>query len=492
MPFTNRPVRKWLVLLSLVAAVALIAACGRGGDPTATPAPAATEAPAEAATEAPAETATPVPAAATEEESTEETSATEEVSEGAEATEAPAEEATGATTEETAASGLPASELDPEARNNMYAEAFPMTIDPEKYYYATIETEKGDIVVQLFADRAPVTVNNFVNLAQEGYYDNTTFHRVLQDFMAQAGDPTGTGTGGPGYLIPDEFVPGLNFDREGLLAMANTGMPGSGGSQWFLTFGPTEWLNQMHTIFGEVIEGMDVLRSITLRDPSTSPTTTGDEIISITIEERSESELPTPTPAPPTPTPFAPSSLDAADRPLADTPLEERTGFFTAPPEMTIDVAKEYTATIATSKGDMTVSLNAAEAPIAVNNFVTLANLGFYDGLTVTAVITDELVVIGSPENTPTSDAGYLFVPETNLSTEPAVGTVAFMPVQPTADGLSIQASGSILYLMLTAPLPDDLAYIGLFGAILEDDLDVLTSLTAEDTIESITITESE
>ncbi len=159
---------------------------------------------------------------------------------------------------------------------------------------------------------------------------------------------------------------------------------------------------------------------------------------------------------------------------------------------MTIDLDKEYTATIVTSAGDMVVSLNTLEAPVAVNNFVTLANLGFYDGLTVTAVITDELVVIGSPENTPVSDSGYLFVPETNLSAAPVVGSVAFMPVQPTLDGMGIEASGSILYLMLLAPQPEDLAYIGLFGAVIEDDLDVLTALTTEDTILRIEITESE
>ncbi len=148
----------------------------------------------------------------------------------------------------------------------MYDAPPEMMIDPDAYYYATLRTEKGDIKVQLFADRAPNTVNNFVFLAREGFYDNTTFHRVIDGFMAQAGDPAATGAGGPGYLFEDEFFPGLEFDQSGLLAMANRG-PGTNGSQFFITFSPTEWLNGGHTIFGKVIEGEDVLADITRIDP---------------------------------------------------------------------------------------------------------------------------------------------------------------------------------------------------------------------------------
>ncbi|HMN30272.1 MAG TPA: peptidylprolyl isomerase, partial [Caldilineaceae bacterium] len=133
-----------------------------------------------------------------------------------------------------------------------------MTIDPQKIYYATFKSERGDIRVQLFADRAPQTVNNFVFLAREGFYNDTVFHRVLDGFMAQGGDPTGTGMGGPGYTFGDEFNPSLTFDRPGLLAMANSG-PSTNGSQFFITFAPTEWLNNLHTIFGEVVSGQDVL-----------------------------------------------------------------------------------------------------------------------------------------------------------------------------------------------------------------------------------------
>lgn len=141
-----------------------------------------------------------------------------------------------------------------------------MVIDPKKKYTATFKTDKGDIVVKLFADLVPKTVNNFVFLAREGFYDNTIFHRVLNDFMAQGGDPTGTGMGGPGYKFADEFHPTLRHNKPGLLSMANAGA-GTNGSQFFLTHVPTPWLDNKHSIFGEIISGMDVLLSIPERDP---------------------------------------------------------------------------------------------------------------------------------------------------------------------------------------------------------------------------------
>ncbi|MEJ5309642.1 MAG: peptidylprolyl isomerase [Anaerolineae bacterium] len=173
---------------------------------------------------------------------------------------------------------------DPALRNGMYSAVPPLTIDPTKKYIATIETEKGNIVVELYADKALLTVNNFVFLAREGFYDNTTFHRVIEGFMAQAGDPTGTGTGGPGYKFADEFDPNLKFDGAGVLAMANAGA-NTNGSQFFITFASTPWLDGKHTIFGKVIEGLDVLFSISPRDPQTA-TTPGDLIKTIRIEER--------------------------------------------------------------------------------------------------------------------------------------------------------------------------------------------------------------
>ena len=159
-----------------------------------------------------------------------------------------------------------------------------MEIDRSKSYEAVFVTEIGDIRVRLYADQAPVTVNNFVFLARQGYYDNTTFHRVLAGFMAQGGDPTGTGAGGPGYTFEDEFDPDLQFDRGGMLAMANRG-PNTNGGQFFITLAPTPHLNGLHTIFGEVVEGADVLSSLRLRDPAANPDYEGDGLVSIEIIE---------------------------------------------------------------------------------------------------------------------------------------------------------------------------------------------------------------
>jgi cyclophilin family peptidyl-prolyl cis-trans isomerase len=141
-----------------------------------------------------------------------------------------------------------------------------MQIDPKKKYAATLHTEKGDIVVELFADKTPRTVNNFVFLAREGFFDNTTFHRVIANFMVQGGDPMGTGRGGPGYKFQDEFNTSLRHDKPGVLSMANAG-PHTNGSQFFITHVPTPWLDNKHAVFGQVVEGMDVLLSIPERDP---------------------------------------------------------------------------------------------------------------------------------------------------------------------------------------------------------------------------------
>ena len=150
-------------------------------------------------------------------------------------------------------------------------------------YTAIIETEKGDMVVELFAADAPKTVDNFVTLAREGFYDGTTFHRVIPGFMAQGGDPTGTGAGGPGYTIKDEFSERTHV--AGALSMANTGRPNTGGSQFFICYTPKPHLDGKHTVFGQVIEGMDVLNKLTPRDPLQNPSFEGDTVITITISE---------------------------------------------------------------------------------------------------------------------------------------------------------------------------------------------------------------
>ena len=127
---------------------------------------------------------------------------------------------------------------------------------------AVFETNLGNFSVELFEDETPITTENFIDLAEKGFYDGVIFHRVIDGFMIQGGDPEGTGMGGPGYTIEDEFRDDLRFDGEGILAMANTGMPHTGGSQFFITLDKTPWLNGHHTIFGKVKEGMDVVRRI--------------------------------------------------------------------------------------------------------------------------------------------------------------------------------------------------------------------------------------
>lgn len=158
-----------------------------------------------------------------------------------------------------------------------------LSIDSKKKYSATFNTGKGEIKVELFADKTPTTVNNFIFLAREGFYDGTIFHRVIANFMAQGGDPTGKGSGGPGYRFADEFHPALKHDKPGILSMANAG-PSTNGSQFFITHVPTPWLDNKHSIFGQVVAGMDVLLSIPPRDPS-HPENPGVTLQSITILE---------------------------------------------------------------------------------------------------------------------------------------------------------------------------------------------------------------
>ncbi|MBN1401756.1 MAG: peptidylprolyl isomerase [Anaerolineae bacterium] len=161
-----------------------------------------------------------------------------------------------------------------------------MTLDLSKSYQAVIQTEKGAVRLELYDDQAPKTVNNFVFLAREGFYDGVTFHRVIPGFMAQTGDPTGTGSGGPGYRFEDEFDPALRHDSEGVVSMANAGA-NTNGSQFFITYGPTPYLDDVHSIFGRVVEGMDVVRALTPRDPSENPNApAGDRILSIEIIEQ--------------------------------------------------------------------------------------------------------------------------------------------------------------------------------------------------------------
>ena len=155
-----------------------------------------------------------------------------------------------------------------------YSAAPPMSIDPAKQYTATFDTSKGTIVCDLFAKDAPISVNNFVFLARDSFYNNTTFHRVIKDFMVQGGDPEGTGRGGPGYRFEDEVKANPNKHRVGSLSMANAG-PNTNGSQFFITHIATDWLNGKHTVFGQVKSGQNVVNAIQQ----------GDVLKSVTIAE---------------------------------------------------------------------------------------------------------------------------------------------------------------------------------------------------------------
>jgi cyclophilin family peptidyl-prolyl cis-trans isomerase len=161
----------------------------------------------------------------------------------------------------------------------------PMVIDPKKAYSATIKTEKGDFVMDLYADKAPLAVNSFVFLARNNWFDNVTFHRVIPDVLVQAGDPSGSGMGGPGYNFADEITD-LKFDKAGVVGMANAG-PGSNGSQFFITLKELPDLSGKYTIFGQVTSGLDVLKALTARDPSQElGLPPGDKILDVTITEK--------------------------------------------------------------------------------------------------------------------------------------------------------------------------------------------------------------
>lgn len=231
---------------------------------------------------------------------------------------------TATATETGTATGTPDGSVTPTGTvgPKQYEKAPDMMIDPAASYVAVIKTSKGDIRVQLDAAKAPQTVNSFVFLARDGYYDGVTFHRVIPGFVAQAGDPTGTGAGGPGYTIPDEQND-LKHEA-GVIAMAKPGDPATGlpqpnsaGSQWYITYAPQPSLDGNYTVFGKVIAGMDVLAQLTPRDPSQDPNApAGDEIISIEIEGPPPIATATPTTTA-TATPSAAPTTSATVSPTA-------------------------------------------------------------------------------------------------------------------------------------------------------------------------------
>ena len=174
--------------------------------------------------------------------------------------------------------------VSPLLRNNLYMSPPPNALDDGRQYEAMIVTSDGSMTFELYANEAPLAVNNFISLSRDGFYDGLTFHRVLEGFMAQGGDPTGVGTGSPGYRFEDEVDPNLIFDSRGILAMANSG-PDTNGSQFFITLVSTPHLDGNYTIFGKLIEGDTVLSAINLRDPA-NPDNRGQKILEIQIQEK--------------------------------------------------------------------------------------------------------------------------------------------------------------------------------------------------------------
>lgn len=361
--------------------------------------------------------------------------------------------------------------------SKQWTEAPAMTIDPSKLYFATFKTAKGDIKVELFAKSAPKTVNNFIFLAKEGFYDNTTFHRVIQDFMAQGGDPTGTGTGGPGYQFEDEIDVSKQFDEAGYLAMANAGA-NTNGSQFFITTAPTPWLNGAHTIFGKVVAGMDVLKSLSLRDPQQNPTTPGDALTTVEISEGAASLLPPPTA---TPTPYPPVMQDG--RPLAKLEVAKREKLYNAPPALLIDKTKQYSATVKTTKGDIEVTLFADAAPQSVNSFVLLAKLGYYDDFPINFTQPGAFVLSGSPAGQPSSDIGYSLPLEPSKTVTHTLGVMGLYYLRDKQG-----SSGSQFYFAL-GDLPEFDGQFSVIGKI-SKGVEVATALTMEDKITTIEITE--
>ncbi|WP_324394688.1 peptidylprolyl isomerase [Aggregatilinea sp.] len=232
-------------------------------------------------------------------------------------------------------------------------------------YGAIFCTAQGPIYVDLFEDLAPVTVNNFVFLAQQGYYNNTTFHRVIPGFMAQAGDPTGTGSGGPGYTFEDETDNGLTFDSYGILAMANAGAD-TNGSQFFITYGPTDWLNGAHTIFGNVLQGMDVAELLTPRDPNSAPSYEGDALETVVIVD---------DPAAVTVTPDASPSVDHFQI-LLNAAVDGMQDVLPAVPEATGPLDLDGTAALWAGEGG-DAAVEAARSDLEARGLVGTASVGF-------------------------------------------------------------------------------------------------------------------
>jgi peptidyl-prolyl cis-trans isomerase B (cyclophilin B) len=330
-------------------------------------------------------------------------------------------------------------------------------------------------VAELYPD-TPEGLNNFVTLALNGFYDGLTFHRVEPGFVIQGGDPQGDGGGGPGYTIPGEFA---HTHPRGALAWARTGDEinperRSSGSQFYITLDETPFLDGAYSVFGHVLEGMEVADQIAQ----------GDVIQRIEIAEAEASRLPTPTS---TPEPKAPASEEG--RPLAAMAVADRERYFNTPAEsLTLEEGKAYQATIKTSKGDIVIDLDSERGATTVNNLKLLADLGFYDGMPVSYVESGTYALFGSPAARPDSDVGYLLPLEPDAAaTQIVTGTVAMYPIPDQTSG-ELKASGSQFFITLVE-LPSEGTPLNVFGKITAG-LDIVAQLQTGDAVESITVNE--
>lgn len=296
----------------------------------------------------------------------------------------------------------PLAELEPAQRNGVFGQAPDMVIDPDTIYLATISTAKGDIVLELYGQEAPIAVNNFVVLSQLGFYDAMPLFPVGPPAAVLTGDPTGDGQGGPGYEVAAEIgIPNL-AGAMGYLRLPDQVNPErlSNGSQIYITQEAVPDIDGVYAAFGQVIEGLDVLGQLAM----------GDVIDTIAISEADERVAPTPAPPTPTPTPFAPTS--AEDRPLAALDPVERIDYFNTPPAMELEEGADYVARITTDVGEIVIDLFEQQTPVTVNNFVTLANLGFYDNTMFHRVIEGFMAQAGDPSGTGRGGPGYVFEDE--------------------------------------------------------------------------------
>jgi cyclophilin family peptidyl-prolyl cis-trans isomerase len=296
----------------------------------------------------------------------------------------------------------PLADVPVEQRNNYFSQAPDMAIDSDTVYLATITTSKGDVVVELYSQEAPVAANNFVVLAELGFYDDMPLYPVGPPNAVLTGDPTGDGQGSPGYDVAAEIgVPNL-AGTMGYLRFPDQINPErvSNGSQLYITLEPVPDIDGVYAAFGQVIEGLDVLEQIEF----------GDGIETIAISEAEERVAPTPAPPTPTPTPFAPASAD--DRPLAAIEPAQRVNYFNTPPAMMLEEGVDYVARFTTDVGEIVIDLFEEQTPLTINNFVTLANLGFYDNTMFHRVIEGFMAQGGDPSGTGRGGPGYVFADE--------------------------------------------------------------------------------